>query len=109
MSELARTVEAVWRIEGARVLATLTRMTGDLDRAEDLAQESLVDALSQWSEAGVPANPGAWLTTVARRKAIDAWRRAARLESATRRSPVTSRPRARTSGSPSRTTSCGSS
>jgi len=80
VNDIARTVDAVWRIEGARVVATLARVTGDLGWAEDLAQEAVVDALAQWAEGGVPANPGAWLTTVARRKAIDAWRRRERLE-----------------------------
>ncbi|WP_245527696.1 RNA polymerase sigma factor [Aeromicrobium marinum] len=65
----------MWRIESARIVATLTRVTGDLGLAEDLAQEAVVDALVQWPESGVPANPGAWLTAVAKRKAIDRWRR----------------------------------
>src|SRR5690606_16605183 len=80
MADIARTVDAVWRIEGARVVATLARMTGDVGLAEDLAQEAVVDALAQWPTAGTPANPGAWLTTVARRKAIDSWRRRERLD-----------------------------
>lgn len=75
-----RAVEAVWRIESGRIIATLTRMVGDLGFAEDLAQEALVDALAQWPESGVPRNAGAWLTTVAKRKAIDGWRRAERLD-----------------------------
>lgn len=75
MSEVNRTVDAIWRIESAKVIATLTRMTGDLDFAEDLAQEAVLAALDQWPEAGIPRNPGAWLTTVAKRKAIDQWRR----------------------------------
>lgn len=74
-----RQVEAVWRIESARIVATLTRMVGDFGLAEDLAQEALVDALAQWQRDGVPPNPGAWLTTVAKRKAIDGWRRGERL------------------------------
>ena len=68
-------VDAVWRIESSRVIATLVRFTGDVGQAEDLAQEALVAALEQWPEAGIPKNPGAWLTTVAKRKAIDGWRR----------------------------------
>jgi len=80
MSDVARTVEAVWRIESARVVATLARMTGDLGLAEDLAQEAVVDALAQWPESGVPRNPGAWLTAVAKRKAVDVWRRRERLD-----------------------------
>lgn len=75
-----RRVEAVWRIESARIVATLTRVVGDLGLAEDLAQEALVDALTQWPRDGVPPNPGAWLTTVAKRKAIDGWRRSKRLD-----------------------------
>ncbi|HET6673516.1 MAG TPA: RNA polymerase sigma factor [Agromyces sp.] len=75
-----RAVEAVWRIESARIIATLTRAVGDFGLAEDLAQEALVDALAQWPETGVPRNPGAWLTTVAKRKAIDGWRRRGRYD-----------------------------
>jgi RNA polymerase sigma factor (sigma-70 family) len=75
-----RAVAAVWRIESARIIATLTRTVGDFARAEDLAQEALVDALRQWPETGVPRNAGAWLTTVAKRKAIDGWRRQERLD-----------------------------
>lgn len=74
-----RRVEAVWRIESARIVATLTRVVGDFGLAEDLAQEALLDAIAQWPRDGVPANPGAWLTTVAKRKAIDGWRRNERL------------------------------
>lgn len=75
-----RRVEAVWRIESARIIATLTRVVGDFGLAEDLAQDALLDALAQWPRDGVPPNPGAWLTTVAKRKAIDGWRRSERLE-----------------------------
>jgi RNA polymerase sigma factor (sigma-70 family) len=73
--ELQQTVDAVWRMEAAKIVATLTRGVGDVGLAEDLAQEALVDALTQWPSAGVPRNPAAWLTTVAKRKAIDQWRR----------------------------------
>ncbi len=62
-------------MEAAKIVATLTRVVGDVGLAEDLAQEALVDALTQWPDAGVPRNAGAWLTTVAKRKAIDTWRR----------------------------------
>lgn len=62
-------------MEAAKIVATLTRTVGDVGLAEDLAQEALVDALTQWPATGVPRNPGAWLTTVAKRKAIDLWRR----------------------------------
>jgi len=75
-----RRLEALWRIEGARIVAVLARVTGDVGLAEDLAQEAAADALAQWPASGIPANPAAWLTTVARRKAIDAWRRDARLD-----------------------------
>ena len=69
------TVDAVWRMEAAKIVATLTRVLGDVGLAEDFAQEALIDALTQWPSTGVPRNPGAWLTTVAKRKAIDNWRR----------------------------------
>ncbi|MEV7631559.1 RNA polymerase sigma factor [Microbacterium sp. NPDC089318] len=68
-------VAAVWRIESARIVATLTRLTGDFTLAEDLTQDALAEALKQWPDAGVPANPAAWLTAVAKRRAIDFWRR----------------------------------
>lgn len=80
MADIQRTVDAVWRIESARIVATLARFTGDVGLAEDLAQAALVDALAQWPESGVPRNAGAWLTTVAKRKAIDHWRRRDRLD-----------------------------
>ena len=70
-----RTVEAVWRIESARVIAGLTRLTRDVGLAEDLAQEALVAALEQWPQTGVPNNPAAWLTATAKRRAIDLFRR----------------------------------
>lgn len=73
--DVENTVAAVWRIEAARVIATLITVVRDVDLAEDLAQEAVVDALRQWPEQGIPQNPGAWLTAVAKRKAIDAWRR----------------------------------
>lgn len=75
-----RAVAAVWRIESAKIVGTLTRMVGDLGLAEDLAQEALVDALRQWPVEGVPRNGAAWLTAVAKRKAVDAWRRRERLD-----------------------------
>jgi len=70
-----RTIEAVWRIESARIIAGLTRMVGDVGLAEDLAQDALVAALERWPETGVPNNPGAWLMTAAKRRAIDHLRR----------------------------------
>jgi RNA polymerase sigma factor (sigma-70 family) len=80
VTDIRRTIDAVWRIESARIVGTLARMTGDVGLAEDLAQEALVDALTQWPESGVPRNAGAWLTAVAKRKAIDGWRRRHRLD-----------------------------
>jgi RNA polymerase sigma factor (sigma-70 family) len=73
--DLQQTVDAVWRMEAAKIVATLTRAVGDVGLAEDLAQEAVIDALTQWPSSGVPRNAGAWLTTVAKRKAIDHWRR----------------------------------
>ncbi|BDZ63819.1 RNA polymerase sigma factor [Agromyces mangrovi Wang et al. 2018] len=75
-----RAVAAVWRIESAHVVATLTRMSGDFDLAEEMAQEALVEALEQWPRTGVPRNGGAWLTTTAKRRLIDTWRRRERLD-----------------------------
>jgi RNA polymerase sigma factor (sigma-70 family) len=72
-------VSRIWRSEAARLVAGLTRMTQDLGLAEDLAQDALVAALEQWPEQGVPDNPGAWLMAVSKRRAIDHFRRAARL------------------------------
>lgn len=70
-----RAIEAVWRIESAKVIASLTRLTGDVGLAEDLAQDALVSALEQWPESGVPNNPGAWLMAAAKRRGIDQLRR----------------------------------
>jgi RNA polymerase sigma factor (sigma-70 family) len=68
-------VEAVFRLEFPRVVATLAAFVGDIGLAEDLAQDALVDALAQWPRDGAPRNPGAWLTTVGKRKAVDLFRR----------------------------------
>jgi RNA polymerase sigma factor (sigma-70 family) len=73
-------VDAVVRIEWARLVATLGRYTGDVGLAEELAQDAVVAALERWPGSGVPANPGAWLTTVAKRRAIDLFRRNRELE-----------------------------
>lgn len=70
-----RAIDAVWRIESARVIAGLARMLRDLDLAEELAQDALVAALETWPRDGVPDNPGAWLMTTAKRRAIDRLRR----------------------------------
>ena len=80
-----RAVEAVWRAESARIVATLTRHTGDFAWAEDLAQDALVEAVAKWPGSGIPDNPGAWLLSVAKRRAIDGWRRRERL---TQREPL---------------------
>lgn len=77
MTDARRTIEAVWRIEGARIVASVAKTTGDLGLAEDVAQEAVVEALASWDRE-MPANPGAWLTAVAKRRAIDAWRRSER-------------------------------
>ena len=66
-----RAIEAVFRIERARLIGALARMTRDLDRAEELAQEALLIALTEWPKGGVPDNPGAWLTAAAKRRLID--------------------------------------
>jgi RNA polymerase sigma factor (sigma-70 family) len=73
--ETRRAIEAVWRIESARLIAGLARAVRDVGRAEDLAQDALVAALEQWPESGVPENPGAWLMAVGKRRAIDQIRR----------------------------------
>ena len=74
--ETQRAIEAVFRIERARLIASLARMTRDVDRAEELAQDALLIALTEWPKTGVPQNPGAWLTAAAKRRAIDGLRRA---------------------------------
>src|ERR1700723_799690 len=68
-------VESVVRMESARLIAGLARYTGDVGLAEELAQDAIVAALEQWPEEGVPSNAGAWLMTVAKRRAIDQFRR----------------------------------
>jgi RNA polymerase sigma-70 factor, ECF subfamily len=70
-----RAIDAVWRIESARLIASLARMVGDVGVAEDLAQDALVAALERWPESGVPDNPGAWLMATAKHRAIDLLRR----------------------------------
>src|SRR5213593_3781507 len=71
----AEAIDAVWRIESARLIAGLARVVGDIGVAEDLAQDALVAALEQWPESGVPDNPGAWLMATAKHRAIDYLRR----------------------------------
>src|ERR1051326_8212079 len=80
MSEVHRTIDAVWRIESARLIAGLARIVRDVGIAEELAQDALVAALEQWPDSGVPDNPGAWLMATAKHRAIDHFRRNKRLE-----------------------------
>ena len=79
-SEASRAVEAVWRLESARIIGALARILRDIDLAEEMAQEALLAALEQWPRDGVPPNPGAWLTVIAKRRAIDRLRRLERLD-----------------------------
>ena len=79
-SDAHRAIDAVWRIESARLIAGLTRIVGDVGVAEDLAQDALVVALERWPESGVPDNPGAWLMATAKHRAIDQLRRTSMLE-----------------------------
>ena len=86
-----RAIDAVWRIESARLIAGLARIVRDVGLAEELAQDALVAALEQWPESGVPDNPGAWLMATAKHRAIDRLRR----EQAARAQARGARPRAR--------------
>ncbi len=79
-SDTHRAIEAVWRIESARLIAGLARIVRDVGLAQDLAQDALVAALEQWPESGVPQNPGAWLMAAAKHRAIDQLRRGKMLE-----------------------------
>jgi RNA polymerase sigma-70 factor, ECF subfamily len=79
-SDTHRTIDAVWRIESAKLIAGLARMVRDVGLAEDLAQDALVAALERWPESGVPDNPGAWLMATAKHRAIDLLRRDKLLE-----------------------------
>jgi len=79
-SNIHGTIDALWRIESARLIAGLARIVRDVGLAEDLAQDALVAALERWPESGVPDNPGAWLMAVAKRRAVDLLRRSKRLE-----------------------------
>ncbi|MCU1270026.1 MAG: polymerase subunit sigma-24 [Acidobacteriaceae bacterium] len=74
-TDIHRTIDAVWKMEAAKVIAGLTRIVRDVGLAEDLAQDALVVALEQWPESGVPNNPGAWLMATAKHRAIDLFRR----------------------------------
>jgi RNA polymerase sigma factor (sigma-70 family) len=75
-----RAVEAVWRIESARIVGALARYTGDFELAEDVAQEAVAEALVTWSRDGAPTNPVGWLLATARRRAIDSFRRRSALD-----------------------------
>src|SRR3954463_131948 len=79
-SDTHRAIDAVWRIESAKLIAGLTRIVRDVGLAEDLAQDALVAALERWPETGVPDNPGAWLMATAKHRAIDTFRRTERIE-----------------------------
>ena len=79
-TDIHRTIDAVWRIESARLIAGLARIVRDVGVAEELAQDALVAALEQWPESGIPLNPGAWLMATAKHRAIDHLRRNKRLE-----------------------------
>ena len=78
-ADIHRTIEAIWRIEAARLIAGLARLVRDVGLAEDFAQEALVAALERWPESGVPDNPGAWLMATGKHRAIDHLRRTQRL------------------------------
>ncbi|MGX2993359.1 DUF6596 domain-containing protein [Streptomyces sp. JNUCC 64] len=79
MTAVHRAVDAVWKLESAKIVAGLVRMVHDVGLAEEMAQDALVAALEQWPESGVPDNPGAWLMAVAKRRAVDRVRRDQRL------------------------------
>ena len=79
-SDTHRAIDAVWRIESAKLIAGLTRVVRDVGLAEDLAQDALVAALERWPETGVPDNPGAWLMATAKHRAIDTFRRTQRID-----------------------------
>jgi RNA polymerase sigma factor (sigma-70 family) len=80
--DVRRSIETVWRMESAKLIAAMVRVVRDVQLAEDLAQDALVAALQQWPRTGIPANPGAWLTVIAKRRAVDHFRRGERHERA---------------------------
>jgi RNA polymerase sigma-70 factor (ECF subfamily) len=80
MTDVRKTIEAVWKVESTRLIAGIARITHDIGIAEELAQDALVTALELWPEQGIPENPGAWLMTAAKRRAIDSFRRNHMLE-----------------------------
>ncbi|MDA1349783.1 MAG: sigma factor, partial [Chloroflexi bacterium] len=75
MSDTRQAIESIFREESGRIVASLIRVLGDFDIAEEAMQEALITALERWPTDGVPDNPGAWITTTARRKAVDRLRR----------------------------------
>src|SRR5712675_3144576 len=79
-TDIHRAIDAVWKIESARLIAGLARLVRDVGLAEELAQDALVAALERWPESGIPQNPGAWLMATAKHRAIDLLRRNKRLE-----------------------------
>src|ERR1044072_2179271 len=79
VNDVAKTIEAVWKIESTRLIAAIARITRDIGIAEELAQDALVTALEVWPDEGIPDNPGAWLMTAAKRRAIDSLRRGSML------------------------------
>jgi RNA polymerase sigma-70 factor (ECF subfamily) len=79
-NDTQRAIDAVWKIESPRLIAGLARIVRDVGVAEDLAQDALVAALEQWPKSGVPDKPGAWLMATAKHRAIDYFRRNARVE-----------------------------
>src|SRR5277367_5399467 len=82
--QLSRTIETLYRSESGRVLATLVRLLGDLDLAEESMHEAFATALTSWPQTGIPDNPRPWLISTARFKAIDTMRRRARFDGAQR-------------------------
>ena len=80
VTDIHKSIEAVWKIEAAKLIATLARMVRDVGLAEDLAQDALVAALEQWPDEGIPRNPAAWLMAAAKHRAIDRLRRSTMLE-----------------------------
>jgi predicted RNA polymerase sigma factor len=78
-ADVHRTIDAIWRIESAKLIAGIARLVRDVGVAEDIAHDALVSALERWPQAGVPERPGAWLAAVARMRAIDVIRRNDRL------------------------------
>ena len=80
MTGIHKTIEAVWKIESTRLIAAIARVTRDIGVAEELAQDALVSALEVWPQQGIPENPGAWLMTAAKRRALDSLRRGKMLE-----------------------------